>query len=444
MSELPRINTTENVLNVLSSPQGTGIACMLCTANWGPIDDVLTISNLSDYKKNYGTSVTGVTGYKGARAFFNNGGVLKVLRIAHTGYAKSLKLFKDSSVVDAITITAKYHGTYGDLLTVTIIANGSNVDVYLSDGVNTEVYYNLDTNTTVVAAINTGDFATAVVETGTPDLVAPITTTYLTGGDNGTTSLEDADYITGFDTYLTDIAYRYLIIPGETENAFQITMAGKLDTRVTNEELYSRYLTGITLDESITTIKARTLGGRRATLCAPSLILDDIDNDGSYLACALAGKLCQLGIGNAGTNKPVVAEVDTVYTKPQQSELLDNSVTVIALVNNELRCLKDMTRHSDLTSPYKLGVISDEIDYAREAYETYLRNQLGQPNTAINRVGISSNLDLISSTLISDGIIESANQSTVVIGASADTIGATISILPIYSIDYIDLTINIK
>jgi len=450
MSELPRVITTENVLNVLTSPQGEGIAAMICTSTWGPLDEVQTVSSLSDFKKKYGTDSSSVTGYKAAKAFFDNGGILKVLRIAHTGYDKADYTFKDGSDVNAITITAKYDGTYGDNIYVTIVANGSNRDVYISDGLDTESYYNLATNAAIVAAINTGNLCTAEVETGTPNLVAAITATYLTGGDDGTTSLADADYTTGFDTYLETEDYRYLLIPGKTDNAFQITMKGKLDARATDEKKYSRYLTGITASESISTIKARTLSGRRATLVAPSYKYYNESTetyttmDGSYLACALAGKLCSLGVGSAGTNKPIVAVVDTEYTKPEQSELLDDSVVVIGTFNNDIRCIKDMTRYTDLTSPYKLGVISDEVDYCREQYEEYLEGQIGEPNTSLNRVGISSGLDTISSTLIENEIIESAIKSVVELGASNDAITATITIKPIYSIDYISLTINIS
>ena len=448
MTELPRVITTENILNILSSPQGDGITAMICSANWGPVDEVKSLASLSDFKKNYGTHVSGVTGYRAAKAFFNNGGILKVIRVAHTGYAKSSHTFKDGSSVDAIKIEGKYNGTYGDNINITIVENGSNRDIYISDGVSNEAYYNLASNATIISAINTGNLCSASLATGSPALVAAVTATYLTGGNDGTTSLADSDYTTAFDNYLTSENYRYLTIPGKTDNTFQLTMVGKLETRALNEEKYSRYLTGITSGESITTIKARTLGGKRATLCAPSLV-DTTDStkttlDGSYLACALAGKLCALNIGKAGTNKPLIAEVDTDYNKPEQSELLDDGVTVIAKTNDELRCIKDMTRFNDLTSPYKLGVITDEVDYSRSKYEEYLRNQLGEPNTAENRISIANNLDIISSTLISGGIIEDANDATVVIGASADTITATVTILPVYSIDYINLTINVR
>ncbi len=450
MAELPRVKTTENVLNVLTSPQGDGIAAMLCTSTWGPLDEVQTVSSLSDFKKKYGIDVTGTTGYKGASAFFDNGGTLKVIRVAHTGYDKAEHTFDDGSAVDAVIITATHNGTYGNSINVTIIANGSNVDVYISNGDTSESYYNLATNAAVVVAINTGDLCTAAVASGSPDLVAPIVATFLTSGNDGVTSLADADYTAAFDTYLATEDFRYLIIPGQTANAFQITMKGKLDLRATNEKKYSRYITGITADESITTIKARTLSGKRATLVSPSYNYYDtstsmyITMDGSYLGCAIAGKLCGIGIGLAGTNKEIIAVVDTVYNRPEQSELLDDSVSVVANLNGAIRYVKDMTRFTDLTSPYKLGVVVDEVDYARSIYETYLEGQLGQPNTSVNRSTIQSNLNSVSTSLINDGVIESAEPSTVELGASADKITATITIKPVYSIDYIDLVININ
>ena len=444
MSELPKITTTENILGVLTSPQGDGIAAMMCTTTWGPLDEVQSVNSLSDFKKKYGTDDSTISGYKAAKAFFNNGGVLKVLRVGHTGYAKATKTFADTVAADALIITGKYNGTYGDNITVTITANGSNVNVFVSDGLTTEPYYNLATNAAIVTAINTGSLCTAAVASGSPVLVAAITATYLTGGDDGITSLADTDYTTALDSYLDTEDYTYLLVPGETADAFQATIMGKLDTRAVNEEKYSRYITGITASETIATIKARTLSGRRTTLCAPSLVLDDETLDGSYLACALAGKLCNLQIGIAGTNKTLVGDVDTTYTKPEQSELLDDSICVIGYSNSVLKCIKDLTRYNDLTSPYKLGVVCDEIDYARTQYEAYLRGQLGQPNSAINRASISNNLDRVSSTLIGDGVIETANTAEVLEGSSSDSISASITIKPVYSIDYIELILNVQ
>lgn len=444
MSELPKVNTTENLLNVLSSTQGEGVAAMICTANWGPLDEAKLISSLYEYKKQYGTDGTNITGHNAAETFFNNGGYLRIIRIEDGTASKATHTFKDGSAVDAIVVSGAYKGTYGNNINITIVENGSARDIYISDGVTNEAYYSLSSNAAIISAINSGDLCEATLVAGTPDLVTAITATYLTSGDDGADSLTDSMFTTAFDSYLNTVDYRYLVIPGKTDNSFQTTIVGKLNTRATNEEKYSRYLTGVTKDEEIATIKARTLNGKRATLCTPSLVLNDETLDGSYLACSLAGKLCSQSIGIAGTNKVLIAEVDIDYNKPEQAELLNDSVTVISNINDSIRCVKDMTRDGDLTSAFKLGVITDEVDYARTQYEEFLKNRIGTPNTASNRASIANGLDIISSAMIDDSIIEEANTASVVIGASADTITATISILPIYSIDFINLTINVR
>jgi len=462
----PQIITQENILTSYIAPAGDRIAAMVGSAIWGDVNTVTTVSSLNDFISKFGDDKTGtgVTLIKGADLFFRNGGTLKVVRIVDGDEVKATEMFTNGAT-DVLSFTGKYYGTYGNNIEITISVNGSARDIKITDGKIIEIFNNsgtgYTTNEDIETAINAGSsLVTVAVETGheTSDLVDVATATYLTTGDDGEDSLDDADYTDAFDDLLTAVDYNFLLMPGKTDNAFHATIVGKLDTRTTTEKKYSRFVTGIAVDESISTAIARTASGKRLTVVAPNVnYTHRVDStssvlDGSYLACAYTGKICQLDLQISGTHETVsveglsvnVATGQEYYSKTEQEQLLQGHIAPISIIGTTRQMVRGITRYSDATNVFFEEVIVDILDYVREQSEEYLNTVIGKPNTTERRSIYSARLDAILVTAKHEEIIQDYQPSVVEEGSSNDTILATISIKPAYSTNFVQLTININ
>ena len=462
----PRVTTKRNILSSLQAPAGARNAAMICSAQWGPINEVTNISSLSQFIDSFGSDNDNddLTGIKGADLFFANGGTLKVVRV-DDGTASEASLVLQSDGTDVITLTAKYKGTAGNDISIEISENGTNRNIELKLNNTTEIFTNVgdgySTNEAIVNAINeNSNLVTATVETGeeTQNLVDAITATYLETGSDGTTSLESSDYSDVITNQLLLEEYDYLLIPGVTDNSAQNIFVGNLNARAVSEQKYSRYITGGAVDETIASLKARTLTGLRATLVAPNVkYTNRVTNnnevlDGSYLACVHAGLLCRLDLEISATHETPALEGLSVnvstgkefYTKAEQSELLSSRITPYALVGRSLQCIRAVTRHASTTDPRFEQVIVDIVDYVQVQLETYLNSVIGKPNTQDNRNVYAARMDALLQTIQDEGIIQSFDESIVNQGASPDTINAQVAILPAYSTNFVNLTINIQ
>jgi len=461
----PRIITKQNVLSSLIAPAGARNAAMLFTATWGPIGEIKTITSVSDFIATFGNDKTGstITGIKGADLFFANGGTLKAVRV-EDGDADESSLVLQNSTTDVITLTAAYKGTEGDKISVTVTDIDGNRGVDIQFGSIIESYNNLGdgypTNEVIVDAINeTSTLVTAVVETGeeTSNLLDEITATYLTGGDDGDVTVALADYTDVMDSILLNEDYNFLLIPGIVDDSSHAIVVGKLNTRASTEKKYSRFITGVDTDETITTIKARTTSGMRCSVLAPSVVythrVDGETNlDGSYLACAYAGMLCNTALEVSGTHNTVNVEGVIVnittgkefYSKPEQSELIGANVIPVSLIGSSVQAVRAVTRISDTTDVRFEEVIVDILDYVTAQAENYLNGVIGKPNTAETRTVYAARLDAILQSIKDEGIIEDFNDSLVSEGASPDTINATLSVKPTYNANFVNLTINIQ
>lgn len=469
MALRPQIITTEKVLTSFVSPAGDRVAAMIGSAQWGPINEVKNITNLSEFVATFGddSSSLTLTLIKGADSFFRNGGTLKVVRI-EDGDAAKATLALQNTVTDVITLSGLYKGTYGDNITVTVTANettGTNRDVVITDGNSVERYNNagqgFSTNAAIVAAINASSgLVTAVVETGheTSDLVDATTATQLAGGDNGENSLSNTNYTDAMDNLLLLEDFNFLLIPGMTDNAFHATVVGKLDARADSEKRYSRFITGIGVDEAITTATARTAAGRRISVVAPNMKYTNRVSeaeeflDGSYLACAYTGMLCKTDIQVSGTHEILSVEalrVDSTsgqefYNKAEQEQLLEGKIIPITKIGSTIAASRGVTRVSSTTSVFYDGVVVDIVDYVRGQVEDYLLTTIGKPNTEDRRVIYASRCDAILNVSQRQEIIQEFQPTTAVEGASPDILAVTVGIKPTYNTNFVLFTININ
>jgi hypothetical protein len=355
---------------------------MIGSATWGPKNVVTAITSLSEFVTVFGDDKTGVgvTGVKGAELFFNNGGQLFFIRAVDATEAESTYMALNG-VTSVIKFEGKYEGTYGDRVTVEIIANGSNRNVQVTDGKILEVFSNngagYATNNAIAAAINAGSslvIATVQSGQGVINLADAITATQLSGGDDGET-LTPTIIGTAFDDLLQTVDFNFLLVPGFTDNSFHSTMVGKVNTRATTEKKYARFITGIAKDESIATALARTASGKRLTVVAPGVKhthrIDKTQDvlDGSYLACAYTGMLCTLDVEDSGTREIVNVEGLSVstssgkefYNKVESEQLLQGRIAPIVNIAGAIVMDRGITRNVSTTEIWIEESIVDVI-----------------------------------------------------------------------------------
>ena len=464
----PQTITTERVLTSFISPAGDRIAAMLGTSTWGPINEMKVISNLSEFVNSFGDDKTGngITGVKGADLFFRNGGVLKFVRL-DDGAADYSDYSALVTATPSITFRGIYKGTYGNNIAITITANettAANRDIQITDGNILEIFNNngagYATNTAIVEAIEgNSSLVSVTLESGQgATIVDAITKTYLTGGADGEVGLASADYVDALNNILYTEDFNFLLIPGVHNDAIHSTIVGLLDSRATSEKKYARYITGVDVDETIATALARTASGKRLSVVFPNVkYTHRVDNvsevyDGSYLACAYAGVLCKIGVGNSGTHKTISVEGVSVLestgkeylTKAEQEQLLQGNILPITLISNSIQATRGITRIGDSSSIFFDEVVVDIVDYVRNAVESYTDTTIGLPNTTDRRAIWSGRIDSILASALREEIIQEFQPSILVEGESPDTYTATVSVKPAYSVNFVMLTININ
>lgn len=464
----PQIISNVSVNTSLIAPAGDRIAAMIGTAQWGPVDEVTYLSTLDEFVSVFKDDITGstLTGIKGADLFFRNGGTLKFVRV-EDGTADFADYTAVNGVTDVIVFTAKYKGTFGNNILLLIEAvDTTKRKVTITDGTNIEIFDNngsgYTTNSSIATAINAGsNLVTAAVESGqeSANLVDTISSyAQLTGGANGTTSVAVANYTSILDDQLLLEEYNFLLIPGETTDANQNTIVGKLNTRATQEKLYSRYITGTVLNETIATMSARTSSGSRLTIVAPGVVYTNrydaatLNLDGSYLACAYAGMLCGQDLEISGTHKTVNVEgiiIDTTtnkqyYSKVEQEQILGNRIAPISLINNTIQMVRGVTRNSTTTSIFFEEYIVDIIDEVTKTIEDYLNSILGNPKTNLDILAYTSRVNAILESLRTQQIIESYQDTVITSGSSPDTLLVSVNIKPTYNTNFVLLTLNIN
>lgn len=175
------------------------------THDWGPSETIVLLRSLGDFKAVFGPSET-TPGFKAVKQAFQGeglegrggAGAVIAFRMVGSAGAKGSRILTNTTPATAITLTARYDGSYGNQISVTVqdnAASAANTDliVYVG-GVEVERYTFADAATAAaVAAINAGsDWVTAVLGTAGVTLTT-VTNQSLTGGDDGTTLLA-ADY----------------------------------------------------------------------------------------------------------------------------------------------------------------------------------------------------------------------------------------------------------
>lgn len=203
----------------------TSIASFFGHAPWGPIGVSILCNSWEEYKRIFGGLCADyLLGYS-VREFFNNGGSLaRITRVVHytdvtdkttkTSTASSIPLL-DALGAHSVTLNAKYDGVKGDNIKISI-EDSTSTDYSLFvkyNGIIVERFIGV-TQSNISSMLEESDYL------GTPsDIASDITPVNiadapLTGGDDGTTSIAEADFVgdsgeaTGFyslDNYEVDL-----------------------------------------------------------------------------------------------------------------------------------------------------------------------------------------------------------------------------------------------
>jgi len=173
--------------------------------DWGPSEQTVTCQSLGEFKAVYGPSED-TSGFMAVKQAFQGegmegrggAGAVVCFRMVGAAGAKATKTLSNTTPATAITLTAKYDGSYGNDLTVTTqdnAQNSANTDlIILVGGSEVERYTFADTNIAdLVAQINANSGWVTAVQNVTGVALGIVTNQSFTGGNDGTTLLA-ADY----------------------------------------------------------------------------------------------------------------------------------------------------------------------------------------------------------------------------------------------------------
>lgn len=452
---VPRITTNVKSNIILTAGEEFGTGAMVGEATWG---DLSTVKTFSNYQEVVDTFKSGAL-VDGAKYYFNNGGkTLIVARVTPSSVAasESTYTFQNGGTTDVITITAKYKGTYGDSIGVTITGTTERT-VTITDGTDTETYADLTTNTEIVDAINAAStLVTATLDASTP-LVDTYSQTFLASGADGTTVTQDYidELSEGGSMWLEE--YDYLSIPGQTDNAFHSSIQTIMNSRKDDENLFSIYITGVDKFEDKATTLARTAtnSNGRLVVCATSLYkgdgaLTDTNNwlDGSYTGCAFNGFLCSLEINTSPTNKvvPFTASKtlsEQFYTSTERGEYADAGFVIFdRLYNNQYGCVIAVTRNGDETAWEYMLDSRRKVDFLLSETVDVEKQFLGEPNDDFTRRGIKSGVSSVMVGARSDRIINSY-QVDVLQGTDPRAVDVNITVSLVNEVDFININLTL-
>ncbi len=194
-----------------------GVVGLPITADWGPINEFVTIRSVDELHNTYGVDNGDgtVTSHLVREALLGGASEVKVLRLADGDEASATKILVDATPTTpkSITLTAKYKGARGNNFKVTVAENpldSSKNDVIIYEGnVRKEIFTHTKTDcdqllalindtargsklVTAARTVGTGAFTTGLVS---------VSAVAFTGGDSGEDTLLTADYTTALDLF---------------------------------------------------------------------------------------------------------------------------------------------------------------------------------------------------------------------------------------------------
>ena len=187
-------------------PNIASIVALAVTHDWGPANQVIATTSFADFQNKFGPS-TNTDAYRSVfqaylgEGYNNRGGAGQVLvyRIVGSGGAAATATIQNTTPANALTITARYQGTYGQNITLSKQVNPQNnslEDFLVSvNGTVAETWTHVPTDIAgLAAAINAGSVWVTATSLITGVALGSIPNTALASGNNGTAALAGGDF----------------------------------------------------------------------------------------------------------------------------------------------------------------------------------------------------------------------------------------------------------
>lgn len=271
-----------------------GVVAIPLSANWGPANTVVSCNSLGDFLAVFGRAQTATTGYAAVKQAFQGEGLpgisgadrVLAYRMVNAGAVKASVVLQKTGAAPAVTLTARYYGTYGNRLSAESVAdsvdptNTANLVIY-DNGVEIERFKYAKTDITALAAAINAQSSWVTAGSVTSGTILIIDGTHaLTAGTNGTTA--NGDYTAALTAFALQRFSHFAFDDmdgNDSTRAGNVATLAALTTWVADENARGHRFTAIvggTADETLATAQSRTtslavLSGA-GNLAAPNMV----------------------------------------------------------------------------------------------------------------------------------------------------------------------------
>lgn len=349
---------------------GNGTVLVPFTADWGPVNEFVTITSQAEYDAIYSTSTGGTGRYAVLAALRGGGGArsgaseVLAYRMADAGAAKATLVLNNTSAAAMLTLTAKYEGVRPADWTLTVQTNTDDAttkDIILKeDGVEIERFTKLDQDDTaaMVAALNSASsgsdyFVASAGATGVA--LANVTNTPFatTAGDSGLDPV-GSDFTAMMSS--AENEFFQVMAPAElTDATIRTAMVAWAVARNATSKRFT-LVTGGAAGETIDDAVSRALSFANPNVVAFGYT-DVVDEDGvtvvstAKFAPALAGMIADAGVTRSITNQRFAGRRLAVIPNDEDiRKARENGVLIFTTDSRGMKVQKDQTSYSDNTS----------------------------------------------------------------------------------------------
>jgi len=263
--------------------------------------------------------------------------------------------------------------------------------------------------------------------------------------------------------FLDNEDWDVLTTPGDDAvtavDSFASTMVGKVNTRETTNKKFGVIILGSILDETISTLSARTSGGKRLTIVAPSIKYSPrfapettISLNGTFLASAYAGVVVSKDVEISPTRKFISVEellVDTAsgkkfYNNGEIEDLLQAKIVPVSNIEGQVKIARGITRVASVDDiEFELNIVRI-IDFIKKQTQIKLDGFLGDPNLERVRDVMAAEVNGILSQAQLDEVISAFLPTEVSVGVSPDTVNVSMTIQPTFAVNFINVVLAVS
>jgi len=231
----------------------------------------------------------------------------------------------------AAILKAKYHGTAGNSIKITVADAGANAIVTIRAGAVEEIY-TVATGTALVAQVNAGsEILTAAAGAQAAEKPSVAAEAAFAGGANGADAV-DADHKLGLEQLLNENAH-IIVAAGLDDTVIADELKAHVETASTDKIKRDRIaVVGSRPNATLAQILGHNVASDRMIFVAPGIKTTDaastksdktVTLSGAYAAAAVAGLISARDPHVSPTNKTIsVASLETKFTPPQLEQLV--------------------------------------------------------------------------------------------------------------------------